>query len=396
MRYLTAGESHGPCLTAMVEGLPSHMPVAVEDINIQLARRQEGYGRGERMKIEKDEVEILSGVRFSRTTGGPLTLQILNKDFESWKDVMSVQGPAVTRRRIHCPRPGHADLAGGIKYLHRDLRDVLERSSARETAIRVASCTLGRMLLKHFGVHVFSYVLAIGSVKVPEESRYLSYEDLEREAAASPVSCPHAESSLAMIEEIERARQQGDSLGGIIELVALNLVPGLGSHVQWDRRLDGRLARALMSIQGIKGVEIGEGFASAYKRGSQVHDPICLDEKKKIYRSSNRAGGLEGGITNGEPLVLRLAMKPIPTLTRPLPSIDLDTFSERPAQAERSDTCAVPAAAVVAETVVAWELALAYREKFSGDSLEEMIGAYKHYCCLVEDYLAGKWKRPML
>ena len=392
LRYLTAGESHGPRLTGIVEGLPAGLPVSIKDINRQLARRQGGYGRGGRMKIEKDKIEILAGVRFSLTTGAPLALSIENKDFANWKDVMSAEGPAEEKKRIVRPRPGHADLAGGIKYLHKDLRNVLERSSARETAMRVAICTLGRMLVSQFQVHIFSHILALGSVSVEEKIKDISYQEIEKEASASSVSCGHAATSSAMIDEVDRAHREGDSLGGVIEVIALNPVPGLGSHVQWDRRLDSRLAGALMSIQGVKGVEVGDGFASTKKMGSQVHDPIGLDEEQKLYRPTNRAGGLEGGMTNGEPIVLRLAMKPIPTLTRPLKSVDILSFEENQAAAERSDTCAVPAAAVVAEAIVAWELALAYREKFGGDSMEEMTGAYKKYCQLVEEYLEGHWK----
>lgn len=371
MRYLTAGESHGPCLTAIVEGIPSNLEISEEDINLHLARRQEGYGRGGRMKIERDRVEFLSGVRWGKTLGSPITLSITNRDWANWDKKMSsragdrVEGIAVTH-----PRPGHADLSGMIKYRQEDARNILERSSARETGARVAVGALCRVFLRALGIEVLGYVTEIGAVAASGLE-----EDFRARFAASESSpCrtfdPEAEGR--MIAAIDRAKEQGDSLGGVVEVAVLNVPVGLGSHVQWDRRLDARLAGALMSIQAFKGVEIGLGFEAARRPGSQVHDEIEYREGR-FRRRSNRAGGLEGGMSNGETVVVRGAMKPIPTLYTPLQTVDVRTKEAIAAAVERSDVCAVPAAAVVAEAMVAIEVAAAVLEKFGGDAMEEVL-----------------------
>lgn len=380
LRYLTAGESHGPSLTAIVEGLPANLELCVADINKHLARRQEGYGRGGRMQIERDQVSFLSGVRWGKTLGSPVTLSIQNRDWENWQIAMSAaaedrqQDLAVTH-----PRPGHADLSGVIKYRQQDARNILERSSARETAARVAVGALCATFLRALDIEVMGYVSEIGGVRV--ESSLTDYRKRFElsEKSACRTYCETAEQ--AMIQAIDSAKKTGDSLGGVVEVVVLGLPVGLGSHVHWDKRLDGRLAWAVMSIQAFKGVEIGLGFEAARRPGSQVHDEILLQEGR-ICRRTNRAGGLEGGMTNGEPLVVRGAMKPIPTLYQPLQTIDLKTKQPFSAAVERSDVCAVPAAAVVAEAVVAIELASAMLQKFGGDSMEEIrqnLDAYQQY-----------------
>ncbi len=378
MRYLTGGESHGPCLTAIIEGLPAGMLLEPELINRQLERRQGGYGRGGRMSIEKDRVSVLSGLRFNRTIGSPLTMQIKNRDWENWREQMAPEGekPQDTVPLTR-PRPGHADLAGGLKYDVDDLRLILERSSARETATRVAVGGVGRIMLEHFGMRIYSHVVAIGSVATLFDPPDLP--GLVAQVEASPVRCADSAVEAEMVDAIRQAKEDGDTLGGVIEILVTGMVPGLGSHVHWDRRLDGRLAGAMCSIQGIKGVEIGAGFSGATRKGSVLHDPITLDMKCGITRSSNNAGGLEGGITNGRPLLLRAAMKPIPTLAKPLPSIDWISGEVSYGAVERSDVCAVPSASIVAEAVVAWELALAFRDKFSGDSFKEVEEAFAYY-----------------
>ncbi|MEW6696436.1 MAG: chorismate synthase [Bacillota bacterium] len=372
LRFLTAGESHGPALTAIVEGMVAGLPVTREYVNEQLARRQGGYGRGGRMKIEKDQAEFLSGVRGGRTTGSPITLQIINKDWANWSEIMA-PGPEanLNERVVSRPRPGHADLAGAIKYNHEDIRNILERSSARETAARVAAGTLARCLLKELGVEIAGFVRRIGSVEAVIEAS-LGTAELRKRTGQSQLLCPDSQAEEAMIKEIDQARENGDSLGGVFEIQACGLPVGLGSHVHWDRKLDGRLAGALMGIQAIKGVEVGLGFGAAAVPGSQVHDEICHSPDRGFYRATNRAGGIEGGISNGEPIVVRAAMKPIPTLYKPLLSVDFKTKEPFAASVERSDVCAVPAACVVGEAVAAWELAAAMLEKFGGDSLEEI------------------------
>jgi len=377
LRYLTAGESHGPSLTAIVEGVPANLPLSEGDINRHLARRQQGYGRGGRMKIETDTVRFLSGVRWGRTIGSPVTLSIENRDWANWGGKMSpreedrIEGMAVTH-----PRPGHADLSGAIKYRQDDVRNVLERSSARETAARVAVGALCQTLLSELGVEVRGYVTEIGGV-VAEGLDYAYSERFEK-SEISQCRTFDADAESRMIERIDNARQDGDSLGGVVEVAVLGVPVGLGSYVHWDRRLDGRLASALMSVQAFKGVEIGLGFEAARSPGSKVHDEIFYGEDG-FNRSTNRAGGLEGGMSNGEPIVVRGAMKPIPTLYSPLKTVDLETKGVVEATVERSDVCAVPAAAVVAEAVVAIEVANAFLEKFGGDTIEDIVAAVSSY-----------------
>lgn len=382
LRYLTAGESHGPQLTAILEGLPAGMEVAVEKINADLARRQQGYGRGGRMKIETDRVEILSGVRWGETLGSPVTLAVVNKDWENWREKMA---PEPQYRddsiRVTRPRPGHADLTGAIKYNQRDVRNILERSSARETAVRVAVGSLVKQLLRNFDIGVYGFVVQLGDIRVRRPD--LPIDKLVELAAASELFTFDVDADTAMKAHIDAAKAAGDSVGGVVEVVVTGVPPGLGSHVQWDRKLDARLAMALMSIQAIKGVEVGAGFATAALPGSKVHDEIFYSaDKREYFRENNAAGGIEGGMSNGSDIVLRAAMKPIPTLYTPLRTVDLDTGQQVAATVERSDVCAVPAASVVAEAVVALEIGAAFLEKFGGDSLAEVgrnYRAYRHY-----------------
>lgn len=367
-RYLTAGESHGPCVVAIVEGCVAGLGLLASDVDADLARRQRGYGRGGRMKIERDRVEILAGIRDGKTLGSPIALKIANKDFANWEKSMSA-GPLPERpARLERPRPGHADLAGGLKYDRPDLRDILERASARETAARTAAGAVARRLLQEVGISVYSHVVRIGPVTA--DLRGVDPFDVARLARDSDVGCADDGAGAKMRDAIREAAHAGDTLGGELEVIATGVPVGLGSHVQWDRKLDGRLAQALMSIQAIKGVGIGAGFAVAERRGSQVHDPIVYTDF--FHRSSNHAGGIEGGISNGEPIVCRAAMKPIATLKRALPSVHIVTKEREDAAFERSDVCAVPAAAVVAEATVALVLADALLEKLGGDSLSEV------------------------
>ncbi|HXG04532.1 MAG TPA: chorismate synthase [Candidatus Binatia bacterium] len=373
-RFLTAGESHGEALTAVVEGVPAGLPLTAEHINADLARRQRGYGRGGRMKIEQDQVRILSGVRWGLTLGSPITLQIANRDWENWKATMAVEPPepgAAVRKQVTRPRPGHADLPGAMKYGHRDIRNVLERSSARETTARVAVAGVARRLLAEFGIQILSHVVEIGGVRVPPDLT-LSWDELARRAEASEVRCVDPTTEAAMIAAIDEARSKGDTLGGVFEVIALGCPVGLGSYAHWDRRLDGRLAQAFCSIQAIKGCEFGLGFETARRPGSAVHDEILFDAEQGFARTSNNAGGLEGGVTNGQPVVVRAAMKPLSTLRTPLRSVDLNTKEAVEAVVERSDVCAVPAASVVGEAMMAIVLANAFLEKFGGDSLDEI------------------------
>ncbi len=360
LRFLTAGESHGPGLTIIVEGMPAGVPVSEEQIAVDLRRRQGGYGRGGRMLIEQDYAYITAGVTSGLTTGAPIALTIENKDYANWKDK--------TLPPITVPRPGHADLSGALKYQHNDMRLVLERSSARETTARVAAAGIAKALLSALGIRIGSHVVAIGGVTAPVPD--LPWEQLFGRAEESEVRCPDAEASARMIARIDQAKEDRDSLGGVVEVVAWGLAPGVGSFVHWDRKLDGRLAGAVMSINAIKGVELGDGFASAARPGTQVQDAIRWGEGRPI-RASNRAGGTEGGVTNGEPIVVRAAMKPIATTVTPQPSVDMRTGVETVMEYQRSDICAVPAAAVVVEAMVALVLADAYLEKFGGDSLAE-------------------------
>ena len=390
LRYLTAGESHGPQLTAIIEGLPAGLPLTEDQINIDLARRMEGYGRGDRMKIERDTARFLSGVRWGETLGSPVTLVVNNRDWENWQEKMSVQAEfrddsiMVTR-----PRPGHADLSGAMKYNQMDVRNILERSSARETAVRVAVGGVAKALLAEFGIEVAGLVAAIGWIESQRQG--LPFAELRRRAAASELSTWDAEAEIEMKRAIDAAQSAGDTLGGIVEIHVTNVPPGLGSYVQWDRKLDARLAMALMSIQAIKGVECGIGFEAARRPGSKVHDEIFHDPEREhamsgYYRLTNNAGGLEGGMSNGEEIVIRAAMKPIPTLYTPLRSVDMVTKEPFEATVERSDTCAVPAAAVVAEAVVAIEIASAFLEKFGGDSLAEIRRNYDGYRAYLKEF----------
>jgi chorismate synthase len=378
--FHTAGESHGRALTALTEGIPAGLDLdVVRDINPELKRRQAGYGRGRRMQIESDQVELLSGVRLGETLGSPISMLIWNRDWENWTTAMSPTTPAEDEnpkalRPHYLPRPGHADLVGAFKYDRRDVRDVLERASARETAARVACGAVARRMLTEAGISLGSHVTSIGGVEADVGS---PPQGLNEESDSSPVRCLDSAAAEAMMEEIDRAKERGDTLGGVFEVVATGLPVGLGSYVSWDRRLDGRLAQAVMSIQAVKGVDLGIGFAGAMRSGSEVHDPIVRDTAKLrsggIGRASNRAGGLEGGVTTGEPLVVRGAMKPISTLRKPLASVDLRDGAVGDAAVERSDVCAVPAAGVVAESMVALVLADALLEKFGGDSMGELM-----------------------
>ena len=385
-RYLTAGESHGPQLTAIIEGIPSGLEISAVAINADLSRRQQGYGRGGRMKIEADRVEILSGVRWGETLGSPFTLSIVNRDWENWSEKMSPdrkyhdESSAVTT-----PRPGHADLTGAIKYNHRDVRNILERSSARETAVRVAVGGVAKELLNCFDISVHAYVTELGGIRAAKG--VLATADIVERAAVSELFTYDAEAEAAMKQHIDAMKAAGDSVGGVVEIVVSGVPPGLGSYVQWDRKLDGRLAMALMSIQAIKGVEVGIGFAAAALPGSLVHDEILYDgDVSSFRRASNRAGGIEGGMSNGENIVLRAAMKPIPTLYKPLKTVDLNSKATIEATVERSDICAVPAAAVVAEAVVAIEIASAFLEKFGNDSMLETRRNYENYLQYVREF----------
>jgi len=378
IRFLTAGESHGRGLVCIVEGLPANLGLSSEYINRELERRQRGYGRGGRMKIEKDRVQILSGVRFGKTLGGPIALFIENRDWENWKEKMAVEGERPdTAVPFTRPRPGHADLAGGIKYNQRDLRNVLERASARETACRVALGAVCKRFLEELGVFVGSYVVSIGTVQPPiEEQDLIKRHQL---AEQSELRFPDPSKDKEFMELIDRAKEMGESLGGVFEVFAVGVPPGLGSHVHWDRKLDGRIAQAMMSIQAIKGVEIGLGFEAAKRFGSEVHDEIGYREGEGYFRYSNNLGGLEGGITNGMPIIVRCAMKPIPTLTKPLRSVDVLTKEEVRAGKERTDVVAVPAASVVGESALALVLADAFLEKLGGDFMEEIKERYRIY-----------------
>ena len=385
VRWLTAGESHGPRLTAIVEGIPSGLALLAGDVDADLARRQRGYGRGGRMKIESDRVELVGGVRGGETLGSPIAMSIVNRDHASWVDRMSpgpLPSPAEPLTR---PRPGHADLAGGLKHDRHDLRDVLERASARETAARTAVGAVCRKLLAAVGVDVFAHVVAIGPVSAEQAPG--TVDELRARSRASDLACADAQAEARMRDAILEAAHAGDTLGGSFEVVASGVLPGLGSHVQWDRKLDGRLAQALMSIQAIKGVEIGLGFAAARTPGSQVHDPIAYDsEARRFTRPSNRAGGLEGGITNGMPVVCRAAMKPIATLKKALDSVDVRTKEHYAAAFERSDVCAVAAASVVGEAMVCITLADALVEKFGSDSMRELLRNVDGYRRQLEEY----------
>jgi chorismate synthase len=384
IRYLTAGESHGKVLIGIVEGMPAGVEISTEYINQQLHRRQQGYGRGGRMKIETDTVEILSGVRFGKTIGSPIALGIQNRDWRNWTEKMSVEGKGEEREKITVPRPGHADYAGAKKYGFDDIRNVIERSSARETAIRVACCTVARKLLDDCGIFIGSHVLSIGPALIKDRKKIdkliLRYAEnaysLSKEADGSDVRILDKSAEAKAISAIKKSKKAGDTLGGVFEIIVSGVPVGLGSYVHYDRKLDGMLAHALMSIQAIKGVEIGEGFANAMKFGSDVHDEFAL-KNRNIVRKTNRAGGLEGSMTNGEMIILHAAMKPIATLVKPLQAVDLKKKKIVQSRYERSDVCAVPAASVIGEAVIAPVLANALLEKFGGDSLKELSIRYK-------------------
>lgn len=387
-RFTTAGESHGRALVLIVEGMPSDVPVDVEFINHQLARRQKGYGRGGRMKIERDTAQILSGVRHGVTLGSPVAMTIENKDWQNWTDVMSVEAVEIApekSRVLTRPRPGHADLAGGQKFNQTDLRNVLERASARETAARVACGAMARLLLKQFDVEIASHVVQLGGV--PDVPLNLSWDDITNINDDEPLRCGDANAQTQMIALIDRAKKDGDTLGGVFEVVVKNLVAGLGAHTSWDAKLDGQFAGAIVSIPAVKACAIGDGFEIAGEAGSKVHDEITFNTKDATYaRRTNRAGGLEGGITNGEELRVRGYLKPIATLRTRLASVDIVTKQDSPAGFERSDTTAVPAAGVIGEAMVALVLARAMREKFGGDSLGEMKRNFDGYKRQLSEY----------
>jgi chorismate synthase len=394
-RFVTAGESHGPGLTAIVEGLPAGLELRPEDIDADLARRQLGHGRGGRMKIEKDRAQVTAGVRHGRTLGSPVAMWIENRDYQNWEERMNPWPVDAEVDEVHLPRPGHADLAGIQKFGHTDVRNVLERASARETAARVAAGGLAKAFLRALGVEVRSHVTRIGSVTAPSPTasgsdpsagRGLIPSDFDG-VDDSPVRSLDEEASRAMVAEIDAARKANESLGGEFEVIAFGLVPGIGSHVSWEQRLDGRLAQAVMSIQALKGVGIGDGFALAGRVGSQAHDEIFWSEEQGYNRETNRAGAVEGGMTTGDPLIVTGAMKPLPTLTKPLRSVDTETKEPAQALRERTDSCTVPAAGVVGEAMVALVLAAAYREKFGGDHIDDARGALRAY----EDRIG--WRR---
>jgi chorismate synthase len=377
LRMITAGESHGPGLTCIIEGLPAGLELDRGALDRDLARRQLGHGRGGRMKIERDKVEVTGGVRHGRTLGGPIALQVVNRDYANWEERMNPWPVDDPIAEVHLPRPGHADLVGTQKFGLTDVRDILERASARETAARVAGGAVAKAFLRDLGVDVFSHVIQITGVSAPRRDD-LTPEDFA-DVDQSPVRCLDSAASDAMVAEINRLRKQNESLGGVFEVRAFGLVPGLGSHVSWEERLDGRLGQAILSIQAIKAVSIGDGIEVAGVPGSQAHDEIFYDEARGYYRETNRAGGVEGGMTNGDPLVVRGSMKPLPTLTKPLRSVDISTHEPAEALRERTDSCTVPAAGVVGEAMVAFVLADAYRRKFGGDHIADVRGALHAY-----------------
>lgn len=376
LRYLTAGESHGPALVAVVDGVPAGLSLEAKDINVELRRRQWGFGRGGRMKIEEDAVEILGGVRLGKTMGSPVSLLIRNRDWQNWQRIMAVE-PRAVEEILTRPRPGHADLAGALKLGEKDIRNILERASARETAARVAVGALAKRLLAELEVHVISHVTRIGAIS-SKADRMPAVQD-QREIDQSPVRCWNSSAAEAMMAEIEKAAANHDSLGGIFEIIVYGLPPGLGDYRHWDKKLDGRIAAAVISIQAIKGVEFGLGFRLAEASGSQAHDEIYFKPERGYYRKSNRAGGFEAGMTSGEPLVIRAVMKPIATLGEPLKTVDMLTKEEAVAFKERADVCAVPSASVVGEAVVAIEVVNAILAKFGSDTLDELESGYMRY-----------------
>lgn len=386
MRFLTAGESHGPCLTAIIEGFPAGVKISIDEINKELEKRQRTYGRGERMKIEKDEVEILSGVRGGYTLGSPITLRIVNKDWENWKKAMNITGEVVADS-ITVPRPGHADLAGALKYYSEDIRNVLERASARETAIRVAVGTFTKILLKEFNIEMLSYTESIGEIEDKFEN--LSWNEIKERVESSSLRWINKENEKEVEILINKTRDEGDTIGGTFVVLVRNVPPGVGSYVHWDRRLDGLLAQAIMSIPSVKGVEIGEAFLISRKKGSEVLDSF-IEENGKIRRKTNYMGGIEGGISNGEDIFIRGTVKPIPTLRRPLLSFDLKEKKIKESFYERSDICVVPAICIIAESMVSWVIASEFLKKFSGDHIYEIKRSYENYKRYLEERL---WKK---
>lgn len=405
LKYITAGESHGPQLTAILEGLPSGIKISLDEVNSELLRRQGGYGRGGRMKIEQDRVQVLSGLRFGKSLGSPIAMVVENKDWKNWTGVMSVDGKGkVKGKEVTRPRPGHADLTGAMKYDFEDVRNVLERSSARETAARVCVGAVAKQFLKEFGINIYSWVTQIGdqSIKPINGLTNDSLENINKyfeRAEKSPVRSPVKSSEKNMIDFIDRAKKKGDSVGGVFQVLATGVPPGLGSYVHWERKLDSRIAGGLLSIQAIKGVEVGIGFDAALTPGSKVHDEIYYEKAKKskdkysywpqtprFSRHTNNAGGIEGGMSNGEPLVLSAVMKPIPTLHKPLKSVDITDKKQFQAGIERTDICAVPAAAIVGEAVLSFELARAFIEKIGGDSMKEVKRNYKGYLKQIKNF----------
>ena len=389
LSFRTAGESHGPALIALVEGIPAHLPMDFDFIDHELKRRQGGYGRGGRMKIEKDQVRFLSGVRHGKTIGSPISMMIENRDWPNWEEIMSAReilSDAATKRRVTRPRPGHTDLAGSLKFNHTDARNILERSSARETAARVACGGVAKVFLRYFGIEVLSHTTAIGNAQVPQGFN-VSWEQLEAIRNDDVVRCVVPDVGEAMVREIEKAQKEGDTIGGTFEVVARGVPLGLGSHTAWDTRLDGRLAQAIMCVNAVKAVEIGQGVRIAYARGSHAHDEIAYDaEQRRFYHFSNRAGGIEGGVTNGEEVRVVGYLKPIPTLKKALRSVDMISKEPFLAQHERSDTCTVPAAGVIGESMVALVLGNAFLEKFGGDSIPETMRNYKGYLDQLKAY----------
>ena len=377
LRYLTAGESHGPALTVIVEGLPSGLEVTPEALSDELARRRQGYGRGARMKLEADRLEILGGVRHGYTLGSPVSVVVHNTEWEKWSDVMSPTTPEADAKPLTRPRPGHADLVGMLKYGHRDARNVLERASARETAARTVAGTLAKGLLDRIGASFVSHVVAVGGVW-SRDADVPTPGDVEA-IEASPVRCFDSGAEKEMIAAIEAAKADGDTLGGVFEVVVHGLPPGLGSYVHWDRKIDGRLAQALLSVNAMKAVAIGDGLEAGNVRGSDAHDEIFWDEERGYHRGTNRAGGIEGGVTTGDPLRMRVVMKPLSTLRKALRTVDIETKEEAIAIVERTDTCAVPSACVIGESVAAFVLADAALEKFGGDSVDEFAGAHRSW-----------------
>ncbi len=387
MDFRSAGESHGPQLTILVTGIPAGLKLDRERINLDLKRRQHGYGRGGRMKIESDEAEIVGGVRGGETLGGPIAMVIRNRDYENWKgsmDPWDVNEPEAHKRRVHAPRPGHVDLPGGMKYDRRDLRDILERASARETASRVAAGAIAKALLGAFGIEIRSGVVSVGPAGDPDYAP--AWDELGAVDEESPLRAVNREHEAAMIAEVDRAKELGETLGGTIVVAARGVPVGLGSYVQWNEKLDGRIAQAILSIHAVKAVAIGDGVRAAGRIGSEVHDPLYFDAERRYYRESNRAGGLEGGVTNGEDVVVRAFMKPISTLRRGLPSVDTETHEAHRSQWERSDVTAVPACGVVCEAMLAIVLANAMQEKFGGDTVGDMRAGYEAYVARLARY----------